>query len=179
MFDEYIKIPWAEVISNHPWSIDFMELRQVFIGDFSRACEERGTRNHIKAFMWLSIGAIEDGEVEVVFSSIRIAPATVTMRAGSFNMGGRTGSFIGRINIQFIVLPPMMAPRVNINIGVVLDNVLSEIYWIGMFMLFEIRAVDISRIEYAAVIIVASKNIVMISMFDLLNRHISIIRSLE
>lgn len=65
-----------------------------------------------------------------------------------------------------MVPPPVIAPIVRNSMGVVLDVELSEVYWIGLLILFEIKAVAIRRIEYAAVIIVASKNITTINIFD-------------
>lgn len=174
-----MKIPCAEDISIHPWSKFFIELMHMCRGYFRMAWEDIGTRNHIKAFMWLNREISDDGVFEVIFLYMRMAPTVVTNRAVDLMSVYRIGSLYGRIDNQFMVLPPRIAPMVKNIIGVVFDVWDSEVYWIGRLMLLEIRAVNIRRREYAAVIIVASKNIIMIIELDLLNKHISIIMSLE
>lgn len=56
------------------------------------AWEDRGTRNHIKAFIWLNIELFEEGDREVTFMNITKAPIIVTTKADSFKEIVRTGS---------------------------------------------------------------------------------------
>lgn len=71
---------------------------------------------------------LKEGWSESVFWYIISAPRRVTMRARSFMLGPNKGSFIGRMEIQLIHLPPIIAPLARKIIGVVLDNELSVVY---------------------------------------------------
>lgn len=92
------------------------------------ACEDSGAKNHINAFVWLNKVELKDGRCETAFWNIVSAPRRVTIRARSFKFKLRKGSFIGRMEIQLIHLPPITAPLARKIIGVVLDKELSVVY---------------------------------------------------
>ena len=65
---------------------------------------------------------------KVTFWYITITPIIVTIRGIIFKNMGRMGSLEGKMDSQFIELPPMIAPMVKKSIGVVLELLLSEMY---------------------------------------------------
>lgn len=62
------------------------------MGAFRIAWEERGTKNHIKAFIWLIIELLKEGVIELTLKDIIAAPITVTINANSFISKDKIGS---------------------------------------------------------------------------------------
>lgn len=80
---------------------------------------------------------------------------------------------------QFIILPEVIAAKDRVSIGEVRFGSSSWVLWSGGCDVGDQRSERVSRVEYAAVSIVASMNTIKIREFIGLNMSISKMRSFE
>ena len=91
---------------------------------------EIGVKNHIKAFRCdEDVIFIElDKEDIATIKNARAAPRSVTINGESLREMGKTGCAMGLKIVQFIKLPPTIAPKDKNTIGYVEKKSSSEVY---------------------------------------------------
>ena len=86
---------------------------------YNGAWEEIGVRNHIRVLKWKEMGkfmGLESLESAII-DKLNIAPRSVTINGASLYAGGRIGWLIGLRIVQFMTLPPIMAPSERNSMG--------------------------------------------------------------
>lgn len=178
-------------ISIHPWSTDFMSVWDRREGSDRIFWEEIGVRNHMVIMAWAIL--IEGRKVTGLFfgrascimgdfcisAHVIRAPNSVTKRASSLAGRERIGSGRGVISNQFIVAPPIIAPKVSHMAGEVKSLEIFDTLWMGLLQWGDQILAIIRRTEYAEVRRVAIKNIKIIKWFVGEKRVNSRIRSFE
>ncbi len=86
-------VPWPDIVSNHPWSIDFKRWWDARRGDLSVNWDESGARYHIvQDAQWLYgfvINSQDRVEGLVVRSHLKIKPRVTRANGAIFIYSGR------------------------------------------------------------------------------------------
>jgi hypothetical protein len=143
-------VPCPDIISSHPWSIDFIYWWAVIKGAFIINWVERGTRNHIMQLAkWVfDKSIISDFDLdELVLIVQAIAKPRVIIKIGRSLMSiGRINVLFVSIIIQLIDLPAIMDIVPSIIVGIMI-SIFSLILISGLDRLGPHSTTKLNRIE--------------------------------
>lgn len=154
--------PWPDEISIHPFSPSRVSRWEETNGMEIIFCVERFVRNHIDEEEWRRRGVLINIGVIFGFEKIQavIRPSKVTIGVRVFRGVGINMGWQGEISVQFKALPPRIAAKVIINIGVIIGKSLSVRLEQGIACFGDHKIIIIIRREYPAVRPVAKKAII-------------------
>ena len=110
--------PWGPIFSIHPWSRSFKYKDAKVNGYLMLICEAMGVKNHMKELKFKVKGELRVREFfAFIEKNIIVTPVRVRIKGRVFIVKLIEGWIIGFKKIQFIILPPTMAPVLKIIIG--------------------------------------------------------------